>query len=99
MNTDVMTDGRMSASIQGYIDLHEARVSVGVTESRASAAQAEAVTEQLVLVALVFGVDLPASPAIRFYVHFVSCKGILNRLGKEILGPPFRSKLLRSYGS
>ena len=45
---------RMSSSIQGYIDLHEARVSVGVTESRASAAQAEAVTEQLVLVALVF---------------------------------------------
>jgi len=51
---------RMSASIQSYIDLHEARVSVGVSESRSSAAQAEAVTEQLVLLALVFGLGLAA---------------------------------------
>ncbi|HEX6726217.1 MAG TPA: CHASE3 domain-containing protein, partial [Nitrospira sp.] len=54
---DALMD-RMSFSIQGYIDLHEARVSVGVTESRANAAQAEAVTQQLVLVALVFGLGL-----------------------------------------
>ncbi len=43
---DSLTD-RMSFTLQNYIDLHEARVSVGVTESRASAAQAEAVTEQI----------------------------------------------------
>jgi two-component system sensor histidine kinase GlrK len=54
---DIIMD-RMSASIQTYIDLHEARMSVEVSESRASAAQAEAVTEQLVLVALVFGLGL-----------------------------------------
>ncbi|MBL8054890.1 MAG: MCP four helix bundle domain-containing protein, partial [Nitrospira sp.] len=54
---DSLTD-RMSFTLQNYIDLHEARVSVGVTESRASAAQAEAVTEQLVLVALMFGLGL-----------------------------------------
>ncbi|MDH5642060.1 MAG: hypothetical protein OEY28_12265, partial [Nitrospira sp.] len=54
---DALMD-RMSSSIQGYIDLHEARVSVGVSESRASAVQAEAVTQQLVLVALVFGLGL-----------------------------------------
>lgn len=54
---DALMDG-MSSAIQGYIDLHEARVSVGVSESRASAVQAEAVTQQLVLVALIFGLGL-----------------------------------------
>lgn len=54
---DALTD-RMSATLQSYIDLHEASLSVGVSRSRESSAQAEAVTEQLVLVALVFGIGL-----------------------------------------
>ncbi len=54
---DALTD-RMTATLQSYIDLHQASLSVGVSRSRESSAQAEAVTEQLVLVALVFGIGL-----------------------------------------
>ncbi|MCP9470220.1 MAG: HAMP domain-containing histidine kinase [Nitrospira sp.] len=57
---DELTD-QMLSLIQGYLDLHEARLSVGVSESRASAVQAEAVTQQLVLVALIFGLGLAAT--------------------------------------
>jgi two-component system sensor histidine kinase GlrK len=54
---DILMD-RISATIQQFIDLHETGISVGVSRSRESAAQAEAVTEQLVLLALVFGIAL-----------------------------------------
>ncbi|MCS6897133.1 MAG: HAMP domain-containing histidine kinase, partial [Nitrospira sp.] len=57
---DALTE-QMVSLVQGYLDLHEARLSVGVSESRASAVQAEAVTQQLVLVALVFGLGLAAA--------------------------------------
>jgi two-component system sensor histidine kinase GlrK len=49
---------RISATLQQFIDLHETGISVGVSRSRESSAQAEAVTEQLVLLALVFGIAL-----------------------------------------
>jgi two-component system sensor histidine kinase GlrK len=49
---------RISTSLQQFIDLHETGISVGVSRSRESSAQAEAVTEQLVLLALVFGIAL-----------------------------------------
>lgn len=51
---------RMSSALQGYIGLHEARISVGLNEARASSFEAEAVTQQLVLVALLFGLGLAA---------------------------------------
>ena len=51
---------RMASALQNYIGLHEAQISVAVNESRASSVQAEAVTEQLVLVALLFGLGLAA---------------------------------------
>jgi two-component system sensor histidine kinase GlrK len=54
---DVLMD-RISATLQQFIDLHETGISVGVTRSRESSAQAETVTEQLVLLALVFGIAL-----------------------------------------
>ena len=54
---DALMD-RMSAKLQQFIDLHETGISVGVIRSRESSAQAEAVTEQLVLLALVFGIAL-----------------------------------------
>lgn len=54
---DALMD-HMSASLQQFIDLHETGISVGVSRSRESSAQAEAVTEQLVLLALVFGLAL-----------------------------------------
>ena len=46
--------------LRQYIGLHEARIAVGVDESRASSIHAESVTRQLVLVALVFGLGLAA---------------------------------------
>jgi two-component system sensor histidine kinase GlrK len=49
---------RISATLQQFIDLHEMGISVGVSRSRENSAQAEAVTEQLVLLALVFGITL-----------------------------------------
>ncbi|MEK7236405.1 MAG: CHASE3 domain-containing protein, partial [Nitrospirota bacterium] len=54
---DALMD-RISAKLQQFIDLHETGISVGVSRSRESSAQAEAVTEQLVLLALVFGIAL-----------------------------------------
>ncbi|THJ17563.1 MAG: HAMP domain-containing protein [Nitrospira sp. CG24B] len=77
---------RMSASIQSYIDLHEARVSVGVTESRASAAQAEAVTEQLVLVALVFGVGLAGIASYTILRPLRQLQGHIKQIGQGNLG-------------
>src|SRR5262245_38244272 len=49
---------RISTTLQQFIDLHETGISAGVSRSRESSAQAEAVTEQLVLLALVFGIAL-----------------------------------------
>jgi two-component system, NtrC family, sensor histidine kinase GlrK len=54
---DALMD-RISATLQQFIDLHETGISVGVSRSRESSAQAEAVTEQLVFLALVFGIAL-----------------------------------------
>ena len=54
---DALMD-RLSTALQQFIDLHETGISVGVSRSRESSAQAEAVTEQLVLLALVFGIAL-----------------------------------------
>ena len=49
---------RISTTLQQFIDLHETGISAGVSRSRESSAQAEAVTEQLVLLALAFGIAL-----------------------------------------
>ena len=54
---DALMD-RISATLREFIDLHETGISVGVRRSQDSSAQAEAVTEQLVLLALVFGITL-----------------------------------------
>jgi two-component system, NtrC family, sensor histidine kinase GlrK len=83
---------RMSASIQSYIDLHEARVSVGVTESRASAAQAEAVTEQLVLVALVFGVGLAGIASYTILRPLRELQGHIKQIGQGNLGASLQIK-------
>lgn len=49
---------QMTTTLDHYVDFHEAAISAGVSRSRESSAQAEAVTEQLVLLALVFGIGL-----------------------------------------
>ena len=54
---DALMD-RVTATLQQYINLHETGISVGVSQSRESSAQAEAMTEQLVLLALIFGIAL-----------------------------------------
>src|SRR5678815_2308535 len=48
----------MTATLDHYVDFHEAAISAGVSRSRESSAQAEAITEQLVLLALLFGIGL-----------------------------------------
>ncbi|MEY4527212.1 MAG: hypothetical protein RL768_931 [Nitrospirota bacterium] len=84
---DALTD-KMSATIQSYIDVHEARVSVGVSESRASAAQAEAVTEQLVLVALVFGLGLAAIASYSILRPLRQLQGHIKLIGQGRFGTP-----------
>jgi len=82
---DVILD-QMSASIQAYIDLHEARMSVEVSESRASAAQAEAVTEQLVLVALVFGLGLAGVASYTILLPLRQLQGHIRKIGQGNFG-------------
>ncbi len=77
---------RMSFALQNYIDLHEARVSVGVTESRASAAQAEAVTEQLVLVTLMFGLGLAGVASYTILRPLRELQGHIKQIGQGNLG-------------
>jgi two-component system, NtrC family, sensor histidine kinase GlrK len=86
---DTLMD-RMSASIQSYIDMHEARVSVGVSESRASAAQAEAVTEQLVLVALAFGLGLAAVASYTILRPLRELQGHIKKIGQGNFGTPLQ---------
>lgn len=54
---DLVMD-QMTTTLQHYVDFHESGISAGVRRSRESSAQAEAVTEQLVLLALLFGIGL-----------------------------------------
>lgn len=49
---------QLTATLKHYVDFHEAAISAGVGRSRESSARAEAVTEQLVLLALLFGIGL-----------------------------------------
>ena len=86
---DALMD-RMSASIQSYIDLHEARVSVGVSESRASAVQAEAVTQQLVLVALIFGLGLAGIASYTILRPLSELQGHIKKIGQGKFGLPLQ---------
>lgn len=88
---DSLTD-RMSFTLQNYIDLHEARVSVGVTESRARAAQAEAVTEQLVLVALMFGLGLAGVASYTILRPLRALQGHIKQIGQGNLGASLQIK-------
>ena len=86
---DALMD-RMSATIQSYVDVHEARVSVGVSESRASAAQAEAVTEQLVLVALVFGLGLAGIASYSILRPLRQLQAHIKLIGQGKFGTPLQ---------
>ncbi len=52
--------GHIMQSLEAYSGLHQQRVSTGVSESNVRAEQAEAITQQLVIVALLLGLGLAA---------------------------------------
>lgn len=83
---------QMSASIQGYVDLHEARVSVGVSESRASAVRAQAVTQQLVLVAVVFALGLAGVASYTILRPLRQLQGHIKEIGQGKFGQPLQIK-------
>ncbi len=84
---DALTD-RMTSTLQNYIGLHEARVSVGVSESRESSAQAEAVTEQLVLVALLFGLGLSGVASYNILRPLRQLQAHIKQIGQGHFGTP-----------
>ena len=51
---DAIAD-RMIGSLQAYIDLHQASISIGMSNSYASSARAEAATRHLIFISLLFG--------------------------------------------
>jgi two-component system sensor histidine kinase GlrK len=86
---DALTD-RMTSALQSYISVHEARVSVGVSESRASAAQAQAVTEQLVLVALLFGLGLAGIASYNILRPLRHLQSHIKHIGQGNFGTPLQ---------
>ncbi|MFN3680409.1 MAG: sensor histidine kinase [Nitrospira sp.] len=86
---DAVVD-RMVSVIQNYLDLHEARLSVGVSESRASAIKAEAVTQQLVLVALVFGLGLAAAASYAILKPLRQLQAHIRQIGQGNFGSPLK---------
>src|SRR5215510_7910284 len=78
---DALTD-QMTASLKKYIDLHEAGLSVGVSRSRESSAQAEAITEQLVLLALLFGIGLAGIASYTILRPLRQLQGHIKQIGQ-----------------
>ena len=75
---------RISATLQQFIDLHETGISVGVSRSRESSAQAEAVTEQLVCLRSYSASRSPVLPATRSCARCANCRPISNRSDRVI---------------
>lgn len=86
---DALTD-RMTSALQSYITVHEARVSVGVSESRTSAARAQAVTEQLVLVALLFGLGLAGVASYNILQPLRRLQSHIKQIGQGNFGTPLQ---------
>jgi two-component system sensor histidine kinase GlrK len=86
---DVLID-RTSSMIQRYIDLHEERVSQGVIESRANTARAEAMTEQLVLIALIFGLILAGVASYSILRPLRQLQGHIKQIGQGRFGTPLQ---------
>ena len=73
---------RISSTLRKYIGLHEARIAVGVDESRASSVHAESVTRQLVLVALVFGLGLAAVASYNILRPLRRLQAVIQEMGQ-----------------
>jgi two-component system sensor histidine kinase GlrK len=78
---DLVMD-HMTTTLQHYVDFHEAGISTGVSRSHASSAQAEAVTEQLVLLALVFGVGLAGIASYTILRPLRQLQGHIKQIGQ-----------------
>jgi two-component system sensor histidine kinase GlrK len=81
---------RMASTLESYIGLHEAQISVGLNESRASSVQAEAVTEQLVLVALLVGLGLAAVASYNILRPLRLLQAHIKEIGRGHFPAPFQ---------
>lgn len=86
---DVLMD-RLEALIARYIEVHEARIGSGVTESHARAAKAESATEQLVLAALVFGIGLAAIASYSILYPLRRLQAHIKQIGQGHFGTPLK---------
>ncbi len=82
---DALID-RMTATLERFIDLQEAGISAGVTRSRESSVRAEAVTEQLVLVALLFGLGLAGFASYTVLRPLRQLQGHIKQIGQGNFG-------------
>jgi two-component system, NtrC family, sensor histidine kinase GlrK len=93
--------GRISSTLREFIGLHEARLAVGVDESRASSVHAESVTRQLVLVALVFGLGLAAVASYNILRPLRRLQSVMKEMGQGNFRPsldPRAPRELRELG-
>ena len=74
--------GRISFTLRQYIGLHEARITVGVDQSRASSIQAESVTREWVLVALLFGLGLAATASYNILRPLRRLQAVIQEMGQ-----------------
>ncbi|GMV50198.1 HAMP domain-containing histidine kinase [Nitrospirales bacterium NOB] len=88
-DTLVVSEGRrnalaaeMDAALREYIGLHEARIAVGVDESRESLLQAETVTRHLILLALLFGLGLAAVASYNILRPLRRLQGVIQEMGQ-----------------
>ena len=72
----------MTSTLDHYVDYHEGVISAGVSRSRESSAQAEAITEQLVLLALVFGVGLAGIASYTILRPLRQLQGHIKQIGQ-----------------
>ncbi|BCA57056.1 putative Sensor histidine kinase [Nitrospira sp. KM1] len=73
---------QLTTTMQHYIDFHESGIITGVRRSRESSAQAEAVTEQLVLLALLFGIGLAGIASYTILRPLRQLQGHIKQIGQ-----------------
>ena len=72
----------VTSSLDHYVNFHEGAISAGVSRSRESSAQAEAITEQLVLLALVFGVGMAGIASYTILRPLRQLQGHIKQIGQ-----------------
>jgi two-component system sensor histidine kinase GlrK len=74
--------GRISSLLQEYIGLHETRITVGMDESQASSIQAESVTREWILVALIFGLGLAVAASYNILRPLRRLQAVIQEMGQ-----------------